>query len=179
MPAKSSTLSESLKNDKVKQTKGGIVKKTSTKIPIPITSSEVVTSEVDPIVLYKRKLRAMNAREHAIVWFATNVAKGNILPETCDECLESVCDCKQCEDCGDKCCEDCLYNCSDFPTIENKCLKCHPNFSDYETDYLEEIEKGLSKKYDKSPFDDSDDEQDELDIDPDDCDVYEEGADSE
>jgi hypothetical protein len=100
-----------------------------------------VTSEVDPIVLYKRKLRAMNAREHAIVWFATNVAKGNILPETCDECLESVCDCKQCEDCGDKCCEDCLYNCSDFPTIENKCLKCHPNFSDYETDYLEEIEK--------------------------------------
>lgn len=170
MPAKSSTLSDSLKNDKVKHTKGGIAKKSSKSIV------ETTSTQVDACVLYKRKLRAMNAREHAIVWVTKNFTETNILPDFCRECMENVCDCKQCEDC-DECHEDCIGNGAAFPTIKNKCLKCHPNFSDYETDYLEEIEEGLSKKYDESPFDD--DEQDVSDIDSDDCDLYEEGVDSE
>lgn len=146
MPAKSETFSQSLSQ--------------SFGLTASETSSQSNSSKMSAkSTLFQRKQRAINARRYAEI-FALERAQieakkhGGMLPYgtqlICLDCMEMVCDCEGCTECSEE------GQGPIFPSIENRCEKCHPNFSDYATDHLGEE---TAAKYDKDPDSESEEQE--------------------
>jgi hypothetical protein len=166
MPAKSKILSEQisqLPREEVKPRTRQQVKELLQAQECEVSSDEEEEEEMTE--LGKRQLRALHAREYAIIetvrrYQAENPGKEFSAARSeyfCDKCCQMVCDCDTCLEC------DGAGPC--FPS--NKCERCHPNYSDYATD---ELGEELAAKYDKDPFFGSDSECDIPDFD---CNTYE------
>jgi len=168
MPAKSKTLSEKIENlprdasePKTKEQITELVRNHHDTKTSDVESDECEDCDcgVDEEEIDKRKLRALHAREYAILEASRRFGlenPGKTIPDfsseyVCPDCGYMVCDCAGCINCDG--------SGPAFPS--EKCEKCHPNWSDYATD---ELGEDLAAKYDRDPFFGSDSECDVSDF---------------
>lgn len=155
MPKSSKTLSQQLPSLKSSSEKKNKSEEKAKMVLLAQNHQEPIekekTEQYDPI-LEKRKRRFLHAREYAIIEASKRYEKeleedGQILDHFCSDCFEMVCDCDTCPECD-----------GTGPTRPSKkCMRCHPNYSDFDS---EELGEEIAKMLDKDPFFDEDSEQD-------------------